>query len=570
MTRNRTSSRRRIWLSLALACVLLPLGTVFADGTADTSVSDEESISSSAQEQAQEQTQEEAPREAVLTSESESHKIRYSPEDDAFYQGGKLLREQWVDYLGERYFPNAQGHPYRNTFLRYHSTGISYYVGPTGIMQTGITKIADDYYYFLEDGDQKGQLVSRIGWQETGKGTVFVGPEAKLYHDRFITFGPKVKYYMGEEGVKQTGFVAAKGTIYDTDEDGRVKMHPHGYTYEGKYYYAPEGGDPYRDIFLNFGGGRIALMGEDGARQTGIVLYRGVAYRFDENGFLVKQSSSYEYNGKTYFAKPDGKPYRSRVLTFGSSYAMYMGADGTKQYGLVSEGGKAYYADPSTGNLMRNGGAFKVDGKTYYSGKDFALTKGWQKINGESYYFDPDAKYPARLENTTRTIDGYSYRFDANGKAKQETLYEVKGEWRYSGGYLTGPAVYDRYVGKNFAVISLDHQYMWVFHNGKLAVETPIISGKPSSPTVMGNFSVQEMAQGTYLIGPTWKSWVDYWISFSGGYGIHDASWQYSNNFYYNSRSYTWVGSHGCVNVLPSVMPRVYDALYTGSAVTVY
>ena len=101
-------------------------------------------------------------------------------------------------------------------------------------------------------------------------------------------------------------------------------------------------------------------------------------------------------------------------------------------------------------------------------------------------------------------------------------------------------------------------------------METPIISGKPVSPTLQGNFNVQYMQKGRYLTGPGYKSWVDYWVPFSGSYGIHDAPWQRYNRFYKDSKSYTWAGSHGCVNVMPSVMPHVYAALYHGSPVTVY
>ena len=577
MKEHKFFGKEKIWISLALACALLPWQSAAAD-TQTSSAQNADAISSNAvstqtsdalDSMEDSETAEKAPastsrdaREAVLSMKKDTNKLRYDSQDDVFYEGEEKVSLRWIQYLGHNYYVNEDGHPYRSMFLTYPSSGDTYYVGPTGIMLKGISRIAGDYYYFTESGKDVGKLAKKVGWYTTSEGRVFAAPGGKLYHDQFITFGPQNKYYMGAKGVMQTGKVKAKGTVYDIAEDGRVKMGAHRYTADGKTYYAKDDGEPYRNIFLKYPDGRVMLMGEDGSQLTGISLYRGVAYRFDDEGYLVRRSSAYEYQGKTYFSKPDGKPYRNQLLTFGSKRAIYMGADGSQQTGIIqAANGNTYYADPKTGNVQRNLGEFRLNGRTYHSGNGYALTRGFI---GNCYFG------PHRLENTTATINGRTYRFDANGKASLVNTYSVPGEWSYGGGYLSGPAITDRHVGNNFAVVSLRHQYMWVFHNGKLAVETPIISGKPVSPTLQGNFNVQYMEKGRYLTGPGYKSWVDYWVPFSGSYGIHDAPWQRYNRFYKDSKSYTWAGSHGCVNVMPSVMPRVYAALYQGNPVTVY
>ena len=482
-----------------------------------------------------------------------------------FRENGVLAKDnQWISTDRGWVFPNAQGIVYRDQFITFGSK-VAYYLKHDGTYVTDFQEINGNLMYFRENG----VLAKDNKWVNTKNGWVFPNAQGVLYRNRFISFGADKKYYLNPNGILQTGMVEANGTVYDVESNGLLKMYPHSYVYQGKWYFANEKGEPYRNRFISFGKVRY-LMGEDGSRQTGMVPFQGTVYRLDASGELVRESSSYDYNGKTYFAKPDGTPYRDQVLTFGPSYAMYMGEDGAKQYGLCAGKNNAYYADTNTGNLLRNYGLFQINNEVYHSGTTFALTRGWKKVNGDLFYFDTQAKYPSALKNMVRTIDGRGYRFDAYGRATQEATYSVAGEWSYTGGYLTGPAVSDRFVGENFAVVSLRHQYMWVFSGGELAVATPIISGKPSTPTVRGNFYVQGMTKGTYLTGPTWRSWVDYWVPFYGDYGIHDAPWQYRDNFYKDSESYTWVGSHGCVNVLPSVMPRVYDALYTGSAVTVY
>ena len=482
-----------------------------------------------------------------------------------FQENGMLDKSNaWVKTDRGWIFPNDQGIVYRDQFITF-GPKVTFYMGHDGAYCTGFQEINDKLMYF---GDN-GVLDKSNAWVKTNRGWVFPNAQGELYRNRFITFGSNAKYFMGADGAMKTGMVEANGTVYDIADNGLVNTKPHSYVYQGKWYFAKEGGEPYRNQFISFGSIRY-LMGEDGSRQTGIVPFNGTAYRFDEYGRLVQKSSSYAYNGNTYFSKPDGTPYRDQVLTFGSSYAMYMGEDGTKQYGLCAGRENAYYADTTTGNLLRNYGLFQLNNKIYHSGSSFALTRGWAEIDGSHYYFDKQAKFPAAFQNTVRTIDGLAYQFDEYGRASSDGTFSMSGEWTYANGYLQGPAVTNRYVGNNFAVVSLKHQYLWVFRGGKLAVSTPVISGKPSTPTVRGNFSVQGMTRGTYLTGPTWKSWVNYWVPFYAGYGLHDAPWQNRNNFYMDSQAYTWTGSHGCVNILPSVMPRVYEALYPGSAVTVY
>ncbi|MDD7593031.1 MAG: L,D-transpeptidase family protein [Peptoniphilaceae bacterium] len=495
--------------------------------------------------------------------------IRYSSKTDQFTRGDEVLKSQWIDYLGGRYFTKPDGTVYRNTFLTFGKRG-AYYVGPSGLMLTGKQEIDGDLYYFAEDGAERGRLVQSNKWTETPEGWVFPRPDGRLYRNQFITFGAANRYYMDGAGVKVTGIAPANGTVMHFDEDGRLVQRAHKYEFNGKVYFSNEKGDPYRNTFVRFGEDTY-YMGADGAAMTGVFAVDGTAYRMDAEGRLVRKSSAYEYDGKTYFARPDGWPYRSRVLTFGPKKAIYMGADGAQQYGLIDGGKKDYYADPKTGNLVKNAGLFTVGDETYYSGASYELTKGWKKIGGKSYFFDTTTKLPWRVEGEDRVIDGKSYHFNNSGVATRNTAVKsVRGEWTYDGYTLSGPAVRDRDAGRNLVVISLEHQYMWIFKNGKLAYETAVITGKPGTRTIRGNFYVQGKQRDRYLTGPDWKSWVNYWVQFSGNYGIHDASWQRGRNFYYDSEAYTWTGSHGCVNVYPGDMPTVYRLVNVGTPVTVY
>ena len=68
-----------------------------------------------------------------------------------------------------------------------------------------------------------------------------------------------------------------------------------------------------------------------------------------------------------------------------------------------------------------------------------------------------------------------------------------------------------------------------------------------------------KLPDGTY----EWESPVTYWMPFNGGIGLHDANWRSS----FGGAIYQGNGSHGCVNLPPSVAGTVYDNIQAGTPV---
>lgn len=267
------------------------------------------------------------------------------------------------------------------------------------------------------------------------------------------------------------------------------------------------------------------------------------------------------------FIDKNGNPVTNQFVKISNDYGHYLDENGQiVKFKLVHAPNKTYFYAPSDGKIpLGKSGGFTVSDKRYYREKNGQLKLGWVKNHGKSFYYSPHL-----LRNCYEKIAGKDYQFNKFGEAIELNSYSVKNEWSYSRGYLSGPRVRDRNVGKDHVIISLAHQYMWVFKNHKLVISTPIISGKPSTPTIRGNFSIQGKARNKTLVGPDYRSPVKYWVPFAGSYGIHDAAWQKSRNFRKNSSSYLRVGSHGCVNILPSIMPKIFNNVFLGSAVTIY
>lgn len=122
--------------------------------------------------------------------------------------------------------------------------------------------------------------------------------------------------------------------------------------------------------------------------------------------------------------------------------------------------------------------------------------------------------------------------------------------------------------GGNYVEIDLSSQFLWLYKNGELVISTPFVSGNVSGGrrTPTGVFSIFGMYTDTYLMGPTWYDYVNYWIPFYGGIGLHDASWRDE----FGGSIYMYDGSHGCINLPNYAAGVIYDNVSIGTMVIVY
>lgn len=128
-------------------------------------------------------------------------------------------------------------------------------------------------------------------------------------------------------------------------------------------------------------------------------------------------------------------------------------------------------------------------------------------------------------------------------------------------------------IGNSYVEVSITHQHMWIYRDGQLVLETPIVTGQVGTDTIPGAYSVWNKAENENLKGynpRTEKEYdvpVSYWIPFDDtGQGIHDADWQAN----FGGTTYLERGSLGCVNTPPWIMGEVYAAIDIGMPVIVY
>ena len=107
---------------------------------------------------------------------------------------------------------------------------------------------------------------------------------------------------------------------------------------------------------------------------------------------------------------------------------------------------------------------------------------------------------------------------------------------------------------------------MWYYKNGKLKKSSSVVTGmRNEHDTPRGNFRVMGKARKIYLIGEDYRSFVNYWMPFYGGYGLHDATWR----SYFGGDIYKYNGSHGCVNLPYSVAKYLYNHVPVGTLVKI-
>ena len=120
---------------------------------------------------------------------------------------------------------------------------------------------------------------------------------------------------------------------------------------------------------------------------------------------------------------------------------------------------------------------------------------------------------------------------------------------------------------KDFVEVSILDQKLWLFRNGRLVLETSVVTGnqKYNRATPKGEYHVLFKTKDKVLRGPGYASFVKYWMPFYKGYGLHDANWRrrFGANIYENG------GSHGCVNIPPKMAPMVYDNVFVGMDVII-
>lgn len=260
-----------------------------------------------------------------------------------------------------------------------------------------------------------------------------------------------------------------------------------------------------------------------------------------------------------------------------------------------SEELKKLLADAKTIEGMKigfnfNGYDFKLEGQDFID--MFDTDKGSYELN-----YDKLTQYVSEIAEETNTY-GKNRTFNATGIGKitvnpgvygfildvpatVDKVYELVNE-RKSGNV---EPVYERAgfsreadgsdIGSTYVEVDISRQYMWLYIDGQVVLETSIVTGMPNTTKWASNVGVgsilskatNQTLRGDSFDGSRYATPVDYWIPIGwDGEGFHDAPWRggFGGNIYYSN------GSHGCFNMPPAMAAKLFELVPFGAPVVVY
>lgn len=172
----------------------------------------------------------------------------------------------------------------------------------------------------------------------------------------------------------------------------------------------------------------------------------------------------------------------------------------------------------------------------------------------------------------TVTITGGSYGWKVNvekEKAAIKSLIQAGETAKREPEYSRKAASHgENDYGNSYVEVNLTAQHMILIKNGSKVLESDFVSGNISKnwTTPPGAFPLTYRTRNATLKGEGYSTPVNYWMPFNGGIGFHDAPWRSA----FGGQIYKTSGSHGCINLPPSVAKQLFDYIDAGFPVLCY
>ena len=204
-----------------------------------------------------------------------------------------------------------------------------------------------------------------------------------------------------------------------------------------------------------------------------------------------------------------------------------------------------------------------IDGKWYRFGEDGTMLTGWQTIDGAQYYLaetSTEGHPQGSCYMNEATPDGNEV--DEEGRLKPKPASDT--DW------IERP---NPYGSQTCVEVVISEQRVYVYQGPTLVLSSPCVTGSVygGHATPSGNYSIyskerNRTLRGTNNNGTKYASFVNFWMPFNRGIGLHDANWRGS----FGGEIYVSGGSHGCVNMPYDKAAKLYSIAYVGMPVHVH
>ena len=301
------------------------------------------------------------------------------------YKDGSLPNVGFIEKNNNKYFTYGDGYIYTNQIITF-GPRIMYFMGNDGRMMIG--KFQDNYSKWRYTNDD-GNLIDSKGWKTNNQGKHFAHGNGYLYTNQFITFGPKVMYFMGNDGRMIVGKFQdnSKKWRYTNDDGNLINSKGWKINNQGKHF-AHDNGYLYTNQFITFGPKVMYFMGNDGRMIVGKFQDNSKKWRYtNDDGNLINSKGWKINNQGKHFAYDNGYLYTNQFITFGPKVMYFMGNDGRMIVGKFQDNSKKWRYTNDDGNLINSKG-WKINNQ----GKHFAYGNGYLYTN-QFITFGPKVMY---------------------------------------------------------------------------------------------------------------------------------------------------------------------------------
>ena len=281
-------------------------------------------------------------------------------------------------------------------------------------------------------------------------------------------------------------------------------------------YYYDEHGDPYADAWEEIDGDWYYFQSDGKVARKWFYNDINKAYFYGHPSTGAIFTGWHKINGYWYYFSLDDMTTEdgSRYYWCGGMYDYGAALIKGNWYYLAKSDNASKWGKMQTGWIKESGTYSHSDGSKwtyedwYYAdpNNDSRLVKGWKKISGKWYYFDPDERvdyHGLMIANTTKEINGKLYAFNRDG-----SLHETAG-WA---------ELYDTWVDKNGKT---QKQSYWVYtdKNGVAVTGWKKIAGtwyRFWSDGYMAHDEWAEDSAGWMYLGSNGKPYYSKWLKYEG------------------------------------------------------
>ncbi|MCI8366287.1 MAG: hypothetical protein HFJ66_01610 [Eggerthellaceae bacterium] len=349
---------------------------------------------------------------------------------------GTYAKNEWVTISGKRYYFGSDnlaakwsrkidGYWYyfdgkcqmQTGWITWNADKTKSYFDSNGRALTGLQKVGGATYYF---NPSTARTQRWSVW--VGSDLYYFGADYKMVTGWITWNADKSKSYFGSNGKALKGLQKIGGATYYFNPSTARTQRWSVWVGSDLYYF----GSDYKMVtgWVTWNADKSkSYFGVNGKALKGFQKLGGATYYFNPSSCRSVKWSQ-RINGADYYFDGNGRMHTGWLTWNADKSRSYFASNGKAVSGFQKISGNTYYFDPATKKMVK--WTRVIDGATYYFDGNGRMHTGWLQWNADkkwSYFYSN-----GKMATGTQTIDGTRYTFDANGKTSQAPFPTITGD----------------------------------------------------------------------------------------------------------------------------------------------